>query len=201
MVLEMSFYLDKLSNLTRSLKNNATQTPQHCSAPESRADPQPVWVSLLNQPTGSPCPAGHTKHLVLSRLCYSSNSAPDRDSNQASSQAHVPQLLCEILLPSRVTQPCLAHQPLFPGQLRAFSQPARARFFSWAGRLSPSLPAKDPPCPASQSPLSQPGRLSCLASQAQSSPWPASWNTQPVLPARARFSGQPARAGLFTAQD
>lgn len=41
MVLELSFYLDKLSNLTKSQKNNAAQTTQHCSAPESRADPQP----------------------------------------------------------------------------------------------------------------------------------------------------------------
>lgn len=45
--------------------------------------------------------------------CFSSHSAPARDLTHPASQSHVPQLVCEILLPSRATQACLAQQSLF----------------------------------------------------------------------------------------
>lgn len=155
-VLKLSFYFDQLSNLSRSPKNNAAQTTQHCSAPESKADPQPARASFPNQPTGLPCPFGWTKHLVLASLCFSSHSAPAR--------ATLPSCSVRFFCHPESLSLSGSAQPLFPV---SSAQPEP---------LSPSPAAKDPP------------RQSCLARQAPSSPRAASWNTQPVLPARAPFS-------------
>lgn len=129
-VLELSFYLDQLSNLSRSPKKNAAQTTQHCSASKSRADPEPAL--LPSQPTGLPCPFGWTKHLVLASLFLQPLSP---------SQSHTLQLLCEILLPSSPSALSDSAQPLFPGQLKPFPHPARACFFCSARvtQLQPSI--------------------------------------------------------------
>lgn len=87
---------------------------------------KPVIALLQNQELTHSQPEPHSQTSQLDHLaqlarqstssqpgCFSSPSALARDLTQLASQSHIPQLVCEILSPSRVTQACLAQQSLF----------------------------------------------------------------------------------------
>lgn len=187
---ELSFYSDKLWNLT---KNNSVQTAQRCSVLESRADPQPARASLHRQPTRSSSrsssgPSNHSLFLqpvwdpqpwLASYSCSTSAGQPETLKPSQPARAHFP------------NQSARAHLPSWPDRASFRTQPTRSSYLvSQPEQLTPASqpePTSSPTQPKPLSPASQPEILS--PSQPARSSYPSS-QPEPLKP------GWPARVSV-----